>query len=152
MLLVRNRQKHFFLTNLFIGSYYMTTSISQGAKANYSGKQLEAEVEAILRALDLDYQREVRFTDCYGNSRSRMDFMVDDLAIECKRQNVSGTADQKIPFVYENLSMFKKGLLVLDGEHFRRREGIITYLNAKRSSFFDWCFVEELKSWLEANV
>lgn len=123
----------------------MTTStMTPGAKANYSGKKLETEVEAILQSLDLDYQREVRFTDCYGNSRSRMDFMVDDLAIECKRQNVGGTADQKIPFVYENLSMFKKGLLVLDGDHFRRREGIITYLNAKRSSFFDWCFLEDL--------
>lgn len=129
----------------------MTTQ-SQGAKANYSGQKLEAQVESILQSLDLDYQKEVRFTDCYGNSRSRMDFMVDDLAIECKRQNVGGTADQKIPFVYENLSMFKRGLLVLDGDHFHRREGITTYLNAKRSSFFDWCFVEDLADWLGSNL
>jgi len=130
----------------------MTTSISQGAKANYSGQKLEAEVENILQSLKLNYQREVQFTDCYGNSRSRMDFTVNDVAIECKRQNVSGTVDQKIPFVYENLSMFKRGLLVLDGDHFRRREGIITYLNAKRSSFFDWCFVEDLEGWLEVYL
>jgi len=130
----------------------MTTSISQGAKANYSGQQLEAQVESILQSLKLNYQREVQFTDCYGNSRSRMDFMVNDIAVECKRQNVGGTVDQKIPFVYENLSMFKRGLLVLDGDHFRRREGIITYLNAKRSSFFDWCFVEELEGWLEVYL
>lgn len=118
--------------------------ISQGAKANYSGQKLEQEVESILQSLDLEYQSQVKFTDCYGNSRSKMDFMVDDLAIECKRQNVGGTADQKIPFVYENLSMFKKGLLVLDGDHFRRREGILRYLDMKKSTFFDWCFVEEL--------
>lgn len=128
----------------------MTTE-SQGAKANYSGQKLEAQVESILQSLNLDYQKEVRFTDCYGNSRSRMDFMIDDLAIECKRQNVGGTADQKIPFVYENLSMFKRGLLVLDGDHFHRREGILRYLDAKRSSFFDWCFVEELGEWMENN-
>lgn len=129
----------------------MTTE-SQGAKANYSGQKLEAQVESILQSLDLNYQKEVQFVDCYDNSRSRMDFMVDDLAIECKRQNVGGTVDQKIPFVYENLSMFKRGLLVLDGEHFHRREGILRYLNAKKSSFFDWCFVEELEEWLEDNV
>lgn len=122
--------------------------VSQGAKANYSGQKLENEVENILRNLDLDFQSQVKFIDCYGNARSKMDFMVDDLAIECKRQEVSGTADQKIPFVYENLSMFKRGLLVLDGEHFHRRKGILDYLNNKRSSFFDWCFVEDLEDWL----
>ena len=129
----------------------MTTE-SQGAKANYSGQKLELQVETVLTSLNLNYKKEVRFTDCYGNSRSRMDFMVDDIAIECKRQNVGGTVDQKIPFVYENLSMFKRGLLVLDGDHFHRREGILRYLDAKRSTFFDWCFVEELENWLEANI
>lgn len=122
--------------------------VSQGAKANYSGQKLEQEVASILTNLDIDFQSQVKFTDCYGNSRAKMDFMVDDLAIECKRQEVGGTADQKIPFVYENLSMFKRGLLVLDGAHFHRREGILNYLNSKRSSFFDWCFVEELEDWL----
>jgi hypothetical protein len=126
--------------------------VSQGAKANYSGQKLENEVENILRNLDLDFQSQVKFMDCYGNTRSKMDFMVDGLAIECKRQEVSGTADQKMPFVYENLSMFKRGLLVLDGAHFHRREGILNYLNGKRSSFFDWCFVEDLEDWLEENL
>lgn len=122
--------------------------VSQGAKANYSGQKLEQEVASILTNLDINFESQVKFTDCYGNSRAKMDFMIDDLAIECKRQEVGGTADQKIPFVYENLSMFKRGLLILDGTHFHRREGIIKYLNSKRSSFFDWCFVEELEDWL----
>jgi len=123
-------------------------TVSQGAKANYSGQKLEQEVASILADLDIDFESQVKFTDCYGNTRAKMDFMVDDLAIECKRQEVGGTADQKIPFVYENLSMFKRGLLVLDGAHFHSRQGIIDYLNAKRSFFFDWCFVEELQEWL----
>jgi len=127
--------------------------VSQGAKANYSGQKLEQEVAYILTNLDINFESQVKFTDCYGNSRAKMDFMIDDLAIECKRQEVGGTADQKIPFVYENLSMFKRGLLVLDGAHFHCREGIIKYLNSKRSSFFDWCFVEELADWLvEENL
>ena len=123
-------------------------TVSQGAKANLSGQKLEDEVASILKSLDIDFQSQVKFQDCYGNTRAKMDFMVDELAIECKRQEVGGTADQKIPFVYENLSMFKRGLLVLDGAHFHKREGIINYLNSKRSSFFDWCFVEELEDWL----
>lgn len=123
-------------------------TVSQGAKANYSGQKLEKEVACILTNLDIDFQSQVKFMDCYGNSRAKMDFMIDDLAVECKRQEVGGTADQKIPFVYENLSRFKRGLLVLDGAHFHRREGILNYLNSKRSSFFDWCFVEELEDWL----
>lgn len=122
--------------------------VSQGAKANYSGQKLEQEVASILTGLDIDFQSQVKFMDCYGNSRAKMDFMIDDLAIECKRQEVGGTADQKIPFVYENLSTFKRGLLVLDGAHFHKREGILNYLNSKRSSFFDWCFIEELEDWL----
>jgi len=105
-------------------------TVSQGAKANYSGQKLEKEVACILTNLDIDFQSQVKFI------------------VECKRQEVGGTADQKIPFVYENLSMFKRGLLVLDGAHFHRREGILNYLNSKRSSFFDWCFVEELEDWL----
>lgn len=129
----------------------MTTQ-SQGRKAKLSGQKLEIQVESILQSLDLEYQKEVRFTDCYGNFRSRMDFMVDNLAIECKRQDSSGTVDQKIPFVYENLSMFKRGLLVLDGDHYRRREGILRYLDAKKSPFFDWCFVEDLEGWLEVYL
>jgi len=127
--------------------------VSQGAKANYSGQKLEQEVASILTNLDINFESQVKFTDCYGNSRAKMDFMIDDLAIECKRQEVGGTADQKIPFVYENLSMFNRGLLVLDGAHFHRREGILRYLDAKRSIFFDWCFVEDLADWLvEENL
>lgn len=72
--------------------------------------------------------------------------------IECKRQNVGGTADQKLPFVYENLQAFERGLVVLDGNHFHKREGIHGYLNSKISDTFDWCFFEELPAWLEENI
>jgi len=126
--------------------------VSQGAKANYSGQKLESAVANILSSFNLDFGSQVKFTDCYGNSRSKMDFVLDDLAIECKRQEVSGTADQKMPFVLENLSFFPRGLLVLDGEHYRRREGILNYLNSKVSDTFDWCFIEELGDWLEENL
>ena len=125
-------------------------TVAQGAKANFSGQKLENEVEAILQSLDLEYQKEYKFTDCYGNTKSRMDFMVGGLAIECKRQMVGGTVDQKMPFVFENLSLFDRGLLVIDGDHFRKREGIINYLNNKAAMFpfFSWVWFEDLEDWL----
>jgi len=126
--------------------------ISQGASATLSGKQLEDKVQDLLEELGIAYTSQVKFTDCYGNSRSRMDFMVGDMAIECKRQEVGGTADQKMPFVYENLCLFNKGLLVLDGTHFKTRKGIQDYLNKRKSTKFDWCFIEDLKGWLENNI
>ena len=124
--------------------------VSQGAKANYSGQKLENEVENILRNLDLDFQSQVKFTDCYGNARSKMDFMIDDLAIECKRQEVSGTADQKMPFVVKNLEKFpaKYGLIVLDGDHYKARAGIHDYLNSEKCDTFDWIFLDALEEWL----
>lgn len=127
-------------------------NISQGAKANFSGQALEKDVESLFNALGIDFQSQVKFTDCYGNNRAKMDFVIGDLAIECKRQNVGGTADQKLPFVYENLQAFERGLIVLDGIHYHKREGIHNYLNSKVSDTFDWCFFEELAAWMEENI
>ena len=93
------------------------------------------------------------FTDCYNNPRSKMDFYIPelDLAIECKRQMVSGTADQKLPFVIANLSIFpaQKGLLVLDGDHYRARAGIAMYLNSQVSDVFNWCFVDDFPAYIK---
>jgi len=121
--------------------------ISQGAKAVQSGQKLEVLVEYIIAEEGYTSEQQVKFTDCYNNSRSKMDFYVPelDLAIECKRQMVSGTADQKLPFVVANLAMFpsQKGLLVLDGDHYHKRAGIAMYLNSQISETFDWCFAED---------
>jgi hypothetical protein len=136
-------------------------SISQGAKANKSGQKLEQDVEALLNAMGIEFEKQVKFTDCYGNVRAKMDFVIEAMAkpnlkshvaIECKRQTVGGTADQKLPFVYENLQAFDSGLVVLDGEHYHRREGIHGYLDSKISNTFDWCFFEDLPAWLEENL
>lgn len=127
--------------------------ISQGAKAVQSGQKLESFINDAILAEGYTSQSQVKFTDCYNNSRSKMDFYVPelDLAIECKRQVVSGTADQKLPFVVSNLAMFPsdKGLLVLDGDHYHARAGIAIYLNTQVSETFDWCFAEDFAEWLE---
>jgi hypothetical protein len=127
--------------------------ISQGAKAVKSGNLLEERIEQNLVAANYTVEPQSKFTDCYNNPRSKMDFYVPelDLAIECKRQMVSGTADQKLPFVVANLSIFpaKRGLLVLDGDHYHKRSGIIKYLNTQVSETFDWCFAEDFSNWLK---
>ena len=125
---------------------------SQGANANYSGKKLEDAVESILQKYGLSYHSQAKFTDIYGNSRSKMDFYVEDfdLGIECKRQMGSGTADQKMPFVVKNLEKFpaKYGLIVLDGDHYKARVGIHDYLNSEKCDTFDWIFLDALEDWL----
>lgn len=121
--------------------------ISQGANAVKSGQQLETELFDIMQSFRLTLQTQVVFTDCYNNPRSKMDFYIPelDLAIECKRQMGSGTADQKLPFVIENFKKFpsKYSLLVLDGDHYKNRAGIHTYLNSQVSEYFNWCFIED---------
>jgi len=127
-------------------------NISQGAAATKSGQALENDVSSILDALGISFKSQVKFKDCYNNMRSKMDFYIEslDCAVECKRQNVSGTADQKLPFVLENLQKFpaKRGLIILDGDHYQNRKGIQEYLNSKVSDNFDWCFVDNFGDWL----
>ena len=126
-------------------------NISQGAKANKSGQSLERDVEAVFNSFEINFQKEVKFTNCYNNN-ARIDFVVDDLAIECKRQMVRGTADQKLPFVFEDLQLFPRGLIILDGDHYKKEEGIHKYLDSKKSDTFDWCFFDNFVDWLEANL
>lgn len=129
-----------------------TMNISQGAAANKSGQSLERDVEAVFNSFGINFQKQVKFTNCYHNKNARMDFVVDDLAIECKRQMVGGTADQKLPFVFEDLQLFPRGLIILDGDHYKNREGIHKYLDSKKSDTFDWCFFDDFVNWLEANL
>ena len=126
-------------------------NISQGAAANKSGQRLERNVEAVFNSFGINFQKEVKFTNCYNNN-ARIDFVVDDLAIECKRQMVRGTADQKLPLVFENLQLFPRGLIILDGDHYKKEEGIHKYLDSKKSDTFDWCFFDNFVDWLEANL
>lgn len=82
-----------------------------------------------------------------------MDFFIPklNLAIDCKNQQVSGTADQKLPFVLENLKLFNsvKSLLVLGGLHYYSNEGIANYLNSNKTTKVDWLFIGQLKEYLK---
>lgn len=127
-------------------------NISQGARANKSGKELEVNVESILNALGIPFLSQVKFTNCYGKPNSKMDFYLPtlDVAIECKYQNVPGTADQKLPYVVEDLALFpaKHGLIILDGKHYIESPYIHYYLNNKLSDTFSWVFLDNFGEWL----
>lgn len=127
--------------------------LSQGAKAKKEGAQLESLCKAVFSTMGMEFTSQVKFTDLYNNSRSRMDFYLPslDCAVECKRQNKNGSVDQKLPFVVKNLALFpaRRGLLILDGIVFEEsKPGITEYLCTEQSEVFDWCFFYELEDWL----
>ena len=127
-------------------------ALSQGGQANANGKQLESSVESILDSYNFDYISQAPYENIYGSKRARIDFRIDDLAIECKFQRVAGSVSEKMPYVVANLGKFPRGLLVIDGDYFRKNEGLQAWLSSERSDAFDWCFVEELGQWLEESL
>ena len=129
-------------------------NISPGAQANVNGADLESVVKTILTELNVDFIAQAPYQNIYGSKRARIDFLVDDVAIECKFQKVAGSVSEKMPYVVYNLSEFPRGLLVLDGAYFRKHEGIQKWLTkaASVNKKFDWCWVEDLGSWLENNL
>ncbi len=103
--------------------------ISQGAKANASGLKLENQVEDILCFNEIDYNSQVKFTGIYGSAKSRnkMDFLINikdkSYAIECKRQMVAGSVDEKVPYVMLNGTVFPSDefIFILEGDHFENK-------------------------------
>ena len=131
--------------------------MSQGGAAVKSGQELERKVKDILENYGVVYKSQVKFEDCYNSPRSKMDFYIEDIdcAVECKRQEVAGTADQKLPFVLENLKRFpaSNGLLILDGYHYQNKMGIHDYLNSKIGhDNFEWCFAWDFDEWLDEMI
>src|SRR5574343_406766 len=122
--------------------------MSQGAIANYTGKELEDQVERIVKrfsVLPINYNqvvdndvieltdgcrgalfKNVPYTSFYG-TRCRGEFVLsvggrDDVRIECRRQTVSGSADEKLVYLFENAKDFTTPIviLIIDGDGFRK--------------------------------
>ena len=132
--------------------------MSQGGNAVKSGKELENKVQAIFDSYDFSYEKQVPFMNTY-NLTGWMDFVIDDIAIECKNQNGTGTVDQKFPFVYDDLCLFpsERGLVVLGGSWYTkgpRAKAIHWYLDKKKKedSTFSWCLIDDFDNWLQENL
>jgi|TARA_B110000483_G_C18078739_1_gene497206 hypothetical protein len=98
-------------------------TITQGAKANLTGKTFELQCEALLEANGIEFETQVPYTNLYGSSRCKIDIVVNKLHIECKYQEGSGSVDEKIPFCLYNLEQFGGGLLILGGAHWESTRG-----------------------------
>ena len=107
------------------------TTLSQGARATISGKELENLVEDILIEQEVDYKAQKPFEGVYMKT-CRMDFYINGptrIAIECKAQKVAGSVDEKIPYVMLNLAKIEAdmGILVMEGAHFENKPHIKTW-------------------------
>lgn len=97
--------------------------MKQGAKANLTGATFEQLVARILTENSIEYKTQVKYTNLYGSNRCKIDFVVDEVYIECKFQNVSGSVDEKLPFCLLNLEQFENGMVILGGDHWYTERG-----------------------------
>ena len=148
----------------------------QGSKANENGQKLEDLVEAELckygvKVLaysswlddleELDPTTEgvlfknVPYTNVYG-SRGRGEFLLflrgfADTRIECRSQTVSGSVDEKLPYLLENCKVFdeKNVIVVLEGNGFKTKakEWFIENAHAVKSKNINVMSFKEFKDW-----
>ena len=98
--------------------------MGDGRKANFNGSSFESVVEGVLKENGFQYEKQVKYTNLYGSNRCKIDFVVDNVYIECKFQAVSGSVDEKLPFCLHNLEQFENGMVILGGDHWYTDRGI----------------------------
>lgn len=102
--------------------------MSQGARANDSGKVAEDAIEATLDRCAIAYDRE--YIACLGiyNTPIKVDFYLRPrgtysagLVIESKWQDVGGSVDEKLPYLVANIKACYPcpAVIVIDGTGFR---------------------------------
>jgi len=105
---------------------------SPGAKANYNGQHLEAAVACMLEITGHTFrtQEKLPIPGLFGEGIT-CDFVVNDsLIIECKWQQKTGTTQQKLPYLVENIknSYPLPTIIIIDGPGFTL--GAIKWLQA----------------------
>jgi len=147
---------------------------SQGGRANLSGLGLEDRIEATLadtgfeiipyadwdeaRLYESEHPRLVvldpPYTSIYGH-RARIEFRVIDgarqILIEAKRQNVPGSTDEKLPYVFQNalanISDDVAFVLVMEGDGWK--PGAVVWIRAQADATegFDVFTFGEFQDW-----
>tara|TARA_R100001443_G_C3301269_1_gene165346 strand:+ start:330 stop:761 length:432 start_codon:yes stop_codon:yes gene_type:complete len=113
--------------------------MGDGAKANYTGKSFEKEVQKLLIERGYNPQKPPRYEAVWGTGRQRNQadkwLEGDDTQIELKYQSVPGTCDQK-PFAeLWNASRkisCQQYVLVLGGPHWETTRGNNIYEESKQ--------------------
>lgn len=148
----------------------------QGSRANSNGKRLENSVETELNKYGIDSLsyaewlngnalipkgvkgilfKNVPYTNVYG-SNSRGEFLlflqgVADTRIECRSQTVSGSVDEKLPYLLENCKVFeeKNVIVVLEGSGYKAKakEWFIENAHAVKFKNINVMSLKEFKDW-----
>lgn len=152
----------------------------QGARANKSGKKLEDDVEFYLcnnfDIVSKQYKnwlnskeagtakgmllKNVPYINIYG-SNCRGEFVLScsgrkDTRIECRKQTVSGSVDEKLPYFFANAVAFEEQNVILivegDGYKFGAKEWLRDSVNAiKHKNILMFSF-EEFKEWVDNDL
>lgn len=134
---------------------------SQGRQANISGKAAEGMIYCIVRERGYRVRREMYIGQGIYNNEIRVDFLIegvvgfeDGLIIESKWQETSGSADEKLAYLVENI---KKRypcptIVVYGGKGFR--SGAIEWLKVQADGrrLFAVMSLEEFLAWTIRNL
>ena len=95
------------------------------ARAVESGRELEQEVARLAETLGLDVQRQVSVGRRIWGAKRRIDLVLKEptfrivLGVECKYQGGSGTAEEKIPAIIQDIEAWPiRGIVVFSGPGF----------------------------------
>jgi len=115
-----------------------TESVNGGRAANRAGLTAEQIIATILTERHITYHRQhIIGQGIYGNA-IRADFYISQIAqfpagvaIESKWQDVSGSADEKLPYLVENIANCYPcpAIIVLDGGG--HRDGAVAWVRAR---------------------
>lgn len=119
------------------------------AAAPISGRALEDAVAALATRLGLRVHRQLRVGRRIWGAERRIDLILDHqpsgrrLGLECKFQGRTGTAEEKIPAVIDDIAAWPiDGLVVVDGQ------GFSANMRAYLLSTGKAVFLADLETWL----
>lgn len=131
-----------------------------GAQANRSGRGAEDVIAGILRAARCRFDRQATIGHTIYGHELRVDFLVtnihgfpDGLVIESKWQDQSGTADEKFPYLVENIRALNiPAVVVLHGNGYRPGATRWLRLQVDGKHLIAVYSLEEFMSWMMRSV
>ena len=130
--------------------------MNQGTKANRSGHSAEQIIAHVLTDHGFQFKRQHRLCESIYGHPIRVDFFIenadgypDGLAIECKWQDVSGSIDEKLPYLVLNIKeKFPcPAVIMLDGEG--HKPGAINWITSQTDDKLLAVFsISEFHSWV----